>query len=236
MKALIIVDVQNDFCPGGALAVKDGDAVIPIINRLMESRLFDYIVTTQDYHPENTVHFEQWPVHCVAGTRGAELHPDLNTDFVDDHLLKGLDDADDGYSGFEVTDHIELRIHNKFRNDYEYDQDYELVQTQLEMSLDEIFEDRSIDEVYVVGLATDYCVLHTVLDSLKHNFDTYVISDAIRAVNLNVTDGNDALRRMNNEGATIVTSDTILNSDFEKDYEYDGYDNYHDEYDERYGF
>jgi nicotinamidase/pyrazinamidase len=92
--ALLIVDVQNDFCPGGALGVKDGDKIVPTINKIIKK--FDLVISSQDWHPEDSVHFEKWPVHCVAGTKGAEFHPDLKSEKIDLRLIKGTDNKDDG--------------------------------------------------------------------------------------------------------------------------------------------
>src|SRR5690606_19482878 len=100
-KALLIVDVQNDFCPGGALAVKDGDKVVPVINGIIDK--FDLVLASKDWHPVDSVHFEKWPVHCVQNTYGADFHPDLQTDKIDRVLLKGTQNKDDGYSAFEAT-------------------------------------------------------------------------------------------------------------------------------------
>ena len=95
-KALLIVDVQNDFCPGGALGVKDGDKVVPVINGIIDR--FDFVISSQDWHPSHSVHFEKWPVHCVAGTHGADFHSELDSEKIDLKLYKGTDNKDDGYS------------------------------------------------------------------------------------------------------------------------------------------
>ena len=96
MKALLIVDVQNDFCPGGALGAPGNDEVVPVINKIQDK--FDVVVASKDWHPENSIHFEKWPVHCVANTKGAEFHPDLKTGKIDTIFLKGTGNKDDGYS------------------------------------------------------------------------------------------------------------------------------------------
>ena len=128
MKALIIVDLQNDFCPGGALGVKDGDKIVPTINQLTGK--FDVVFTSQDWHPEDSKHFEGWPKHCIRDTEGAELHPGLDRSKVDYFLLKGTSKNDDGYSAFEATN----------------------------INLAETLKNNNIDEVYICGLTTEYCV------------------------------------------------------------------------------
>src|SRR5512135_3102423 len=105
MKALLIVDVQNDFCPGGALPAPEGDKVVPVINGLMDK--FSLIVALKDWHPENTVHFEKWPKHCIQGTKGAELHPALKQDRIDRILLKGTRYEEEGYSAFDTDTDLE---------------------------------------------------------------------------------------------------------------------------------
>lgn len=178
-KALLIVDVQNDFCPGGSLAVKDGDKIIPIINNVTDK--FDYIITTQDWHPTDTVHFEKWPVHCVANEKGSEFHPDLNISKIDLMLFKGTENKDDGYSAFEATNR----------------------------SLTEYIKDNDITSLYVCGLATDYCVRASVLDSLEHGIHTAVITDAIAAVNLKPGDDKRTLDELYKKGAMLVESEEI---------------------------
>lgn len=178
-KALLIVDVQNDFIPGGTLAVKDGDKVVPVINRIMDK--FNLILASQDWHPENSVHFEKWPVHCVRKTSGAELHPDLQKNHVDQFLLKGTEDKDDGYSAFEATN----------------------------ISLTDYLKRNEITDLYVTGLATDYCVKATALDAVKNGFKTYVVTDAVAAVNINSDDGRKALEEMKLQGITLIESTNI---------------------------
>ena len=176
MKALLIVDVQNDFCPGGALAVKDGDQVVPVINGIMDK--FDLVIASKDWHPEDTVHFEFWPVHCVRDTKGAELHPDLNTDRIHQILFKGTGNRNDGYSAFEATN----------------------------VPLDKFLKEREIDELYVAGLATDYCVKSSAIDASSHGIFTYIITDAVKAVNLEPGDDEKALREMEEAGCALITS------------------------------
>jgi nicotinamidase/pyrazinamidase len=178
-KVLLIVDVQNDFCPGGALAVNDGDKIVPIINQIQDK--FDFVISSQDWHPANTVHFEKWPPHCIAGTFGADFHPNLITDKIDLKLLKGTGNKDDGYSAFEATN----------------------------VSLIDYLHENQITDLFVCGLATDYCVKATVLDALENGFHTYVITDAVAAVNMEKGDDTKALNEMYRKGCTLIESDEI---------------------------
>jgi nicotinamidase/pyrazinamidase len=179
MKGLLIVDVQNDFCPGGALAVPRGDRVVSVINTLMER--FPVIVASKDWHPHRTVHFDQWPVHCVHNSPGAEFHPDLASERIDQVFLKGTGAKDDGYSAYEATN----------------------------ASLEQYLKDHHVDELYVVGLATDYCVRQSVLDAVARGFKTSVVTDAIAAVDVHPGDGERALKEMQAAGATLVSSADI---------------------------
>lgn len=183
-EALIIVDVQNDFCPGGALAVDEGDHVIPVIRHWAEafaSQAKD-IVTTQDAHPPHHISFREsggpWPSHCVKGTWGFGLHADL---ILPEHFtfFKGYLPDVDAYSGFEGT----------------------LAGSSL--SLHDFLRQRDVDVVYVAGLATDYCVRATVLDALKLGFATTVLVDAIRGVNVHQEDSQRALDEMRSLGAHV---------------------------------
>ena len=186
--ALILVDIQNDFCPGGALAVKDGDKIVEPVNKLISR--FPLVISTQDWHPANHISFIQqggpWPPHCVQGTTGAELRADLNTTKIAHYFRKATSPYKDDYSEFAGKD----------------DQG---------RSLDELLGSKGIARLYVVGLATDYCVLETVLDGLKHGYEVYAVTDAMRAVNVNPNDGNKALQKMESSGAHLVTSDQVLN-------------------------
>ena len=179
-KALIVVDVQNDFCPGGSLAVAHGDDVVPPLNKLIEEFLdrAEPVFKTRDWHPAKTKHFAAyggaWPVHCVQGTRGAEFHPNLIDDPRITIISKGVDEAADGYSGFDGT------------------------------NLSELLRQQKVAEVWIGGLATDYCVKHTVLDALKAGFKVKALADAMRAVNVNPHDGADAIAEMQQAGAEIV--------------------------------
>ncbi|MCM5662187.1 nicotinamidase [Galbibacter mesophilus] len=180
MKALLIVDVQNDFCTGGALATKGGEEVVPVINKIAAE--FDIVVASKDWHPEETMHFEKWPNHCIQNTKGAEFHKDLDTSNIHQIAYKGTGTKDDGYSAFEATN----------------------------INLTKYLQQNKITEVYVSGLATDYCVLNTALDSVKHNFKTFVITDAIRAVNVKSDDSEKALEKMKSAGCKLISSEVIL--------------------------
>lgn len=184
--ALILVDIQNDFCPNGALAVTEGDLIVPIVNRLISR--FPLVVSTQDWHPANHISFKAqggtWPPHCVQGTTGAELHPDLNTDTIALYFRKASAPDKDDYSEFAGKD-------------------------EQGRSLDEVLRGYGVKKIYVVGLATDYCVLETVLDGLKYGYEVYAVTDAMRAVNVNPDDGEKALYKMVSSGAHLVTSEVI---------------------------
>ncbi len=181
MNALLIVDVQNDFCPGGALGAPGTDEVVPVLNEVMENGAFDMILASKDWHPEETVHFEKWPVHCVRNTKGAEFHPDLKEQPIDTILYKGTGNKDDGYSAFEAT--------NK--------------------DLAQFLREKGVEYLYVGGLTTDYCVRATVLDALKEGFHVYVIEEAIRPVNANPGDGERAVREMKDAGAIFISKEEL---------------------------
>jgi nicotinamidase/pyrazinamidase len=179
-KALIVVDVQNDFCPGGSLAVADGTAVVPPLNKLMKEFLDrgDPVFKTRDWHPAKTKHFKDyggaWPVHCVQNTPGAEFHHDLIDDPRITIVAKGIDESADGYSGFDGT------------------------------NLAKILREQGVQEVWVGGLATDYCVKETVLDALRAGFDVKALADAMLPVNKKPGDGEQAIEEMRKAGAEIV--------------------------------
>lgn len=185
--ALILVDIQNDFCPGGALAVDEGDQIVDVVNRLMP--LFDLVISTQDWHPADHISFKErggpWPPHCVQGTEGVELHPALNRERINYYFRKASSPDKDAYSEFEGTD-------DRGR------------------TLDEALSSHMIRRVYVAGLATDYCVKATVLDAVKHGYEVYVVTDGVRAVNVAPDDGEKALDEMTRAGAHLVTSDQLL--------------------------
>ena len=176
MRALLVVDVQNDFCPGGALPAPEGDKVVPVINKLMDK--FPLIIASKDWHPEITVHFDRWPKHCIQGTKGAELHPALKQDRIDQIILKGALDMDEGYSVFEGID----------------------------IDLEKFLRDRGVDAVYVVGLVTEYCVKETAIDARKRGFSAYVIKDAVKSVELKEGDGERAFEEMEKAGVRVISS------------------------------
>jgi nicotinamidase/pyrazinamidase len=174
-EALIVVDVQNDFCPGGALAVEGGDEVVDPINRMAAEH--DLVIATRDWHPPDHGSFEAhggpWPEHCVQGTEGAELHPGIDRDEVDQVVDKGQDPATEGYSGFEGT------------------------------GLEQLLRERGVDRVHVAGLALDYCVKNTALDAKRHGFDVVVHRGATRAVNVNSGDDERAVAELREAGVEV---------------------------------
>ena len=177
--ALFIVDVQNDFLPGGALAVPQGDEVIAPVNELQKQ--FEWIFASKDWHPADTKHFEKWPVHCVRGSQGARFPEALHISRIEKVFLKGTGASDDGYSAFEATN------------------------ADLEFCL----RSRGIRQLFVCGLATDYCVKATALDAARLGFDVFVVRDAVRAVNLQPDDEQKALAEMEAAGIHIIRSDQI---------------------------
>ena len=203
MRALIIVDVQNDFCPGGSLAVSEGDRVVAVINDLMPR--FELVVATQDWHPADHGSFadnhqerqpgevieleglEQilWPIHCVEDTAGAEFHPELNRDRVTRVFRKGTERNVDSYSGF---------FDNGRRK---------------ATGLADHLRELGVTEVFVCGLATDYCVKFTALDAVEHGLVTWVIEDACRGVELNPGDVDRTLAELKERGVRIVASSEI---------------------------
>jgi len=180
-QALLVVDVQNDFCPGGSLAVERGDEVVAPLNNLIDRFLErgSPVYMSRDWHPPKTKHFAAhggtWPTHCVQNTHGAEFHHELRDDSRIVVISKGLGDKD-SYSAFDETD----------------------LATQL--------RDQGIKEVLIGGLTTDYCVKNTVLDAVKEGFDVKAIKDAMRAVNVEPGDGERAIKEMREAGAEIVES------------------------------
>ena len=178
-KTLLIVDLQNDFSPGGSLAIDEGNKIVPVINGLIDK--MDLVIATQDWHPEESTHFEDWPVHCVAKTIGAELNPKLDEEKIDQIVLKGTGHDDPGYSAFDATN----------------------------ISLEAYLKEQNVGSLYVVGLATDYCVRASALDACKLGFHTYVVTDAIAAVDLEVGDGQKALDEMYKAGCLLVESKDI---------------------------
>lgn len=174
--ALIVVDVQNDFLPGGALGVPGGDAVIDPINRVMP--LFPYVAGTRDWHPRKHKHFHEhggiWPYHCLQNTRGAEFAAGLKTSEFDEVVSKGAEQESHGYDAFEkghLAQHLRAR---------------------------------GVRRVYVCGLATDYCVRATALAAVREGFETIVLSDAIAAVNVKPGDGDAAIAEMAAHGISFA--------------------------------
>jgi nicotinamidase/pyrazinamidase len=174
MEGLIVVDVQNDFCPGGALAVPDGDAVVEPINRLIKQ--FPVVVATRDWHPPDHGSFRseggRWPVHCVAESAGAQLRSGLDIDQIDEVVDKGRDPDAEGYSGFEAT------------------------------RLGERLRERHVDTVHVAGLALEYCVRATALDARREGFDVVVHQGATRAID--AEDGARAVEELRQAGVQVV--------------------------------
>lgn len=203
MRALIVVDVQNDFLPGGSLAVVAGDTIIPIINRLFP--LFDLAVATQDWHPARHESFASnhpegrigdvvnlhglsqvlWPDHCIQHSWGSEFSVSLDAKSINKIFHKGTNPAVDSYSGF-------------FDNGKKQD-----------TGLSAYLKSRGVERVYLVGLATDYCVKYTALDAVELGFETTVIKDAVKAVNLQTTDQENAINEMIEAGVRIKTSNEV---------------------------
>lgn len=178
-RALIIVDLQRDFCPGGALPAACGNEIVPVINGLLQG--FDCIIASKDWHPQETIHFKKWPSHCIRATPGAAFHPELDTTPIDLVALKGTGNSDDGYSAFEATN---------------MDMEFEL-------------RKREVNEVYISGLTTEYCVQATALDAFQSGFKVYIITDAIAPVEQQPGDHEKALKKMQEAGIIPITSGEI---------------------------
>lgn len=203
MKALLVIDVQNDFCPGGALEVPKGDEVVPVINRL--SGYFDVVIQTQDWHPERHSSFASshsgkdpfeniempygsqilWPDHCVQGSKGADFHPGLETKHTQLIVRKGFRREIDSYSAFYENDN------------------------RTTTGLSGYLRERNIDSLYTVGLATDFCVKWSVLDGLKEDFTINVVEDAVRGIDIEDS-VEKAWSEMEEAGAQRITSEEIL--------------------------
>lgn len=203
MKALLIVDIQNDFCPGGALAVPDGDTIVTPVNKLVN--VFDTVIQTQDWHPAGHLSFASshdgkepydtvemdygtqvlWPDHCVQGSMGAEFHPELNTLKTQVIIRKGFRKSIDSYSTF-------------FENDQE-----------TVTGLTGYLNQRGITDLYTVGLATDFCVKWSVLDGIDEGFNMHIVEDAVKGIDL---EGSlyAAWDEMKEKGVNIVTSEDLL--------------------------
>ncbi len=202
-RALILVDLQNDFVPDGALPVAEGDAVIPVANRVQQA--FDLIVASRDWHPRDHGSFAAnhpgkkvgdvidlnglpqilWPVHCVQETRGAEFVPGLDTSRIDRVFLKGTDREIDSYSAFFDNGH------------------------RRSTGLGDYLKERGVRDVYVCGLATDYCVNFTALDACKLGFNVHLIEDASRGVNLKPDDSDKALEGIRRAGGQVIRSESL---------------------------
>lgn len=203
MRALVLVDVQNDFMPFGSLPVSGGDAVVEVSNRIAPA--FDLVVATQDWHPADHGSFASnhpgaepgdvitlggadqvlWPDHCVQGTPGASFHSALDVAHIGVITRKGTDPDIDSYSGF-------------FDNGHRKD-----------TGLDAVLRDRDVAEVWLTGLATDYCVLYTALDAVALGYRVFVVEDGVRAVDLAAGDGDAAIARMRSAGCRIVDSAAV---------------------------
>ncbi len=203
MSALILVDLQNDFFPGGALEVKKGDQVLQAVNQLMDMP-FDLIIATKDFHPRNHISFAKthdktageivqigdieqilWPVHCVKNTHGADFAPGWESDKIDYEVHKGTDPKIDSYSTF-------------FDNGLNKS-----------TGLETLLKDKKIHSVYIAGLATDYCVKYSAIDALNLGFKVFVVKEGCRAVNLHPSDEKNAYREMEEAGCQVVSIEDI---------------------------
>jgi len=202
MRALLLIDLQNDFCPGGSLPVPQGDEVMEVANNLMPK--FSLVVATKDWHPPGHVSFASthgmkvgevievngikqilWPEHCIQGSKGAEFHPNLNAKNISQVIYKGTEPTIDSYSGF-------------FDN-----------ARQKKTGLDDFLRSKQVDTLYVMGLATDYCVKYTVLDGLSLGYKVYVIIDGCRGVNVRPQDEELAIKEMQTKGALLIKSGEV---------------------------
>jgi len=204
MKALIVVDPQNDFMPGGSLAVKVGNQIVPVINKLTKSGLFDLVIFTKDWHPSNHKSFASqhegknlfdvidlngidqvlWPDHCVQDTEGSMFHKDIDMNIPNLYIFKkGMNTEVDSYSGFLDNDH------------------------KSSTGLTEFLKEKGVYETYIMGIAGDYCVKYTAIDSSSEGFDTYVIMDGVRSITDDITPVLDELR---DNSVIIIDSSFIL--------------------------
>ena len=204
MHALILVDLQIDFAPGGALAVPEGDQVVPVANKLMPA--FDLVVATKDWHPLDHGSFannhpgknegevtelkglEQvlWPVHCVENTEGAEFIPGLDSEKIDHVIHKGTEPDLDAYSGFYDNAHRQAT------------------------GLNHYLKEKGANKLYIMGLASDYCLKFTVIDGCKEGYDITVVTDGCRGIDMNEGDVDRAFEDMKKAGAKMMTSDEVL--------------------------
>lgn len=185
-KALLAVDVQNDFCPKGALGVPEGDKVVPNINKYIKifSKNKFPVFASRDWHPKKTAHFKKyggvWPVHCIENTKGAEFHPKLKLPKEAILLYKGMDPRKDSYSVFQAQDSNGMIFSN-------------------------LLKILGIEEIYLAGLATDYCVKYTTIDAIKQGFKVRILGDAIKGVNLKPKDSEKAIKEMIRLGAKMIS-------------------------------
>lgn len=203
MRALILVDIQNDFVTGGALAVNEGEQIVPVVNKILAK--FDLVVATQDWHPQNHGSFAAnhkgkkigdivdlagtdqylWPVHCVQNSNGAQFHSGLDTSQIDTVFQKGTDPTIDSYSGFFDNGHKKST------------------------GLADFLKEKGVKELFICGLATDYCVKFTTLDAINEGFSTTLIEDACRGVNLSPEDSDNAIAEMQSAGCKVLQSSDI---------------------------
>jgi nicotinamidase/pyrazinamidase len=186
-KALLVVDVQNDFCPGGALGIHGGDRIIPILNRYIKYFEMENlpIFVTRDWHPKVSKHFEQfggvWPIHCIEGSYGAQFHPELELPKEALLMSKGMGPEEDSYSAFHSTDPSGMALGN-------------------------LLKTFGVTQIYISGLATDYCVKYSVLDAIEYGLEVIILADAIAGVNLQPNDSSLAMEVMVSRGAEKTIS------------------------------
>lgn len=189
-KALLVVDIQNDFCPGGALGIAAGDKIIPVVNKYI--KIFSQnklpIFISRDWHPAKSAHFKKfggvWPRHCVQNTKGASFHPKLKIPPEAIIISKGIDPEEDSYSAFQAQDASG-------------------------QSLGDLLKIFGVEEIYIAGLATDYCVKYSAIDALKSGFKVKVLKDAIAGVNLKPTDSKEALLQIKARGGREIDLDEL---------------------------
>jgi nicotinamidase/pyrazinamidase len=191
VSALLVVDVQNDFCPGGALAVSRGNTVVPALNRMIEwtAKRGGVVYASRDWHAPKASHFKDfggvWPVHCVQETPGARFHPGLRLPADATVVTKGDRPDSDGYSAFEGH-------------------------TPTGESFADDLKEKGIGHLHVGGLATDYCVRHSVLDALESGFDVTLLTDAVKGVDVEPGDSAKALEEMRRAGAKFATTEEVV--------------------------
>jgi nicotinamidase/pyrazinamidase len=175
-RVLLVVDVQNDFCPGGSLPTPYGDKVVPVINNLLNK--FEFIIGVRDWHPNKTKHFDIWPPHCIQKTTGAQYHPDLQQNKFNYIFNKGTGTIDNGYSAFEVVD----------------------------VNLEQFLKQNGIKQVYIAGLTIEYCVKNSAIDAVDAGFETFVIRDAVEGIYQHKNDVDKAIKEMKNKGIKFIYS------------------------------